>query len=440
MKTTKMFIVILLGLLIVVGCSVNDDKNESPEINNVTIFPEAPIGGEIVRISAEITDEDGTLEIVRLRYHVDSAPDTLVDMTKEEGSTIYFTDIGPFADSVTVNFTIEAIDNDNDVTIYEDSFTTTASPAVLELYINEYMASNDYGPTDENGQHDDWIEIYNAGDESVDIGGMFVTDDLSNLTKSMIPEGASDLTTIEPGGFLILWADKEGEQGPLHLDDVKLSGDGEQIGLTDRDGTSILDSLTYGEQTTDVSCGRLPDGADTWDYFGAGHESMYTPAAANGTGEEPFFKFYINEFMAKNVSTIADTAGEEDEYDDWIEIYNAGNICGDIGGYYLTDDLEDLTNSQLPDSLPNITTIPPIGFLLLWADKEPEQGALHLADMKLSTDGEQIGLTAPDGITIIDSITYEQQYPDTSFGRLPDGADSWQFFSNPTPGTSNQPE
>ncbi|MEA2104400.1 MAG: lamin tail domain-containing protein [Candidatus Cloacimonadota bacterium] len=436
MKVTKLIIVILLGLLFIVGCSNDDDDNEFPEIKNVTLLPEEPVGGEIVRIEAEITDEDGTLEIVRLEYDVDGGEVTLVNMDHDAGSTIYFVDIGPFADSVTVNFAIEAIDNDDDATVYDGSFTITASPTIIELYINEYMASNDYGPVDENGEHDDWIEIYNAGADPVDIGGMFVTDDLTDLACSMIPEGFSDLTTIEPGGYLILWADKEEEQGPLHLSDVKLSSGGEQIGLTDRDSTTVLDSLTYGEQTTDVSCGRLPDGSANWDYFGAGHETMFTPGAANGTGEIPIFLFYINEFMASNDTTIADSAGD---YDDWIEIYNAGNICGDIGGYYLTDDLGELNQSQIPDSLSDITTIPPLGFLLLWADKEEEQGPLHLADTKLSGDGEQIGLTAPDGTTIIDSLTFGEQTTDVSYGRLPDGTDVWQFFNNPTPGTSNQP-
>ncbi len=116
----------------------------------------------------------------------------------------------------------------------------------------------------------------------------------------------------------------------------------------------------------------------------------------------------------------------------------AGNICGDIGGYYLTDDLGELNQSQIPDTS-DLTIIPPQGFLLLWADKDEEQGPLHLADTKLSGDGEQIGLTAPDGTTIIDSLTFGVQTTDVSYGRLPDGTDVWQFFDNPTPGTSNQP-
>ncbi|MEA2095498.1 MAG: lamin tail domain-containing protein [Candidatus Cloacimonadota bacterium] len=317
----------------------------------------------------------------------------------------------------------------------DDDDSTGPDTTGAILVINEFMASNDYGPVDENGEHDDWIEIFNAGDEAVDIGGMYFTDDLTDLTNSMIPTTDPDLTTIEPGDFLVIWADKEPEQGVLHLDDVKLSSDGEQIGLIDVDGETIIDSLTFGEQTTDISYGRIPDGEDTWDYFGAGYDSMPSPGAANGSGDLPVVIFFINEFLASNDSCFADEHGD---FDDWIEIYNGGNIAGDIGGMYFTDDLTDLMNSQIPTTYPDSTTIYPGEFLIIWADKEPEQGILHLDDVKLSGDGEQIGLTDVDGTTILDSLTYGVQTTDISYGRLPDGTETWELFTIPTPGASNE--
>jgi large repetitive protein len=306
------------------------------------------------------------------------------------------------------------------------------------LIINEFMASNDYGPVDEHGDHDDWIEIYNAGNGAVDIGGMYVTDNLDELMTSQIPATNSSLTTIEPGDYLVLWADKEPEQGILHLDDVKLSGDGEQIGLTDVDGVTILDSYTYEAQTTDVSMGLLPDGGDTWAFFGEGYTSMPSPGAANGSGEAPMVSFIINEFMASNDYTYADEYGD---FDDWIEIYNAGNIPGNVGGLYITDDLEELDTWQIPDTDPELTMIPPGEYLVLWADKEPEQGILHV-DIKLSGDGEAIALTEADEVTVIDELTYDEQTTDISMGRLPDGGETWEFFGDgydtiPTPGAEN---
>lgn len=317
----------------------------------------------------------------------------------------------------------------------DDNDSTGPETNDINLVINEFLASNDYGEVDENGDHDDWIEIYNAGDEAVDIGGMYVTDGLDDLTNSMIPTDAPELTTIEAGGYLVLWADKEPEQGPLHLEDVKLSGDGEQIGLIDVDGETIIDSLTYGEQTTDISYGRIPDGDTTWGYFGEGYDSMPTPGAANGSGDTPQAILKINEFLASNDSCYADPYGD---FDDWIEIYNAGNINANIAGMYVTDDPEDLTNSVIPSDSLEITMIPPGGYLILWADKEPEQGVLHIDDVKLSGDGEYVGLIDTDGTTIIDDYTFGPQTTDVSEGRTTDGGDTWDFFTTPTPGATNQ--
>ncbi len=312
--------------------------------------------------------------------------------------------------------------------------SNTTEPGI-HLVINEFMASNDYSIVDENGDHEDWIEIYNAGTQAVDIGGMWVTDDLANPMTSMIPDTNPEITTIQPGGYLILWADKQPEQGILHLDDVKLSGSGEDIGLFDVDGVTLIDGFTFGAQTTDISYGRMPDGSDNWEYFGEGHDSMPTPGAANGSGDAPQAILFINEFLASNDSTNVD---EFDEADDWIEIYNAGNIPKDIGGMWVTDDLEAPQTSMIPTDDPSLTTIPPGGYLILWADKQPEQGILHLDDVKLSGGGEDIGLFDVDGVTLIDSYIFGEQTTDVSEGRMPDGSDNWQFFTTPTPGAPNQ--
>jgi len=315
--------------------------------------------------------------------------------------------------------------------------STGPTPDEFEIFINEFMASNDFGPVDEYGNHGDWIEIYNGSDKAVDIGGMYITDDLADLQQWQIPATKSDSTTIPAGDFLVLWADKEPEHGVLHVN-IKLSGDGEQIGLTDADGSTVVDSLTYSAQETDISEGRYPDGTQAWEHYGEGHGSMYTPGAANGSGDTPQPLYYINEFMASNDYGPVDEHGA---HDDWIEIYNGGNVTGNVGGMYITDDLEDLTTWQIPDTYPDSTEIPPGEYLVLWADKEPEQGVLHV-NIKLSGDGEQIGLIESDGTTILDSLSYGEQTADISMGRLPDGADTWDYFGAGyttmyTPGAEN---
>ena len=138
---------------------------------------------------------------------------------------------------------------------------------------------------------------------------------------------------------------------------------------------------------------------------------------------------YINEFMASNSTINADEVGE---YDDWLEIYNAGNNSLDLGGFFLTDNVDNLTKWLIPEE----TIISGSGFLLVWCDEDQEQGVLH-TNFKLSADGEFIALVSSDGSTIIDSISFDIQTVDISFGRISDGNTSWVSFTNPTPNSSN---
>lgn len=138
---------------------------------------------------------------------------------------------------------------------------------------------------------------------------------------------------------------------------------------------------------------------------------------------------FINEFLALNNATNVDEFGEND---DWVELYNASADTVFLGNLYLTDDVENLTQWQFPDSV----NIPPYGFILIWCDNDEEQGELH-ANFKLSSDGEFIALVNLDGITIIDSVSFGVQNDDISYGRLPDGNSNWNILS-PTPLAINQ--
>lgn len=145
---------------------------------------------------------------------------------------------------------------------------------------------------------------------------------------------------------------------------------------------------------------------------------------------------YINELMANNSSCCPDKAGDKDEFDDWIEIYNPGKTAIDIGGMYLSQDKSNPLGYQIPKTDSVLTTIQPGGYLLLWADGNPSQGVLHLK-FKLDQNGEYIGLFYEDGRKI-NEIKFGQQNENISYGRSSDGSNTWKEFSEPTPGKSNQ--
>ena len=151
------------------------------------------------------------------------------------------------------------------------------------LVINEFMASNSSTIADPQSHFDDWIEIYNTGPSTVDLGGMYLTDDLQNPTKWQIPTG----TFLGQGGYLLVWADEDVLNNPngLHAN-FKLSAGGEVIGLYETNGTTLVDSISFGNQTVNVSYGRFPNGGNTW-YF----MSPSSPNAANTTAqsEEIYF-------------------------------------------------------------------------------------------------------------------------------------------------------
>ena len=147
-----------------------------------------------------------------------------------------------------------------------DDGGSASSAALPELYINELVASSDTSDADPDfGDFSDWIEIYNAESDPVDLGGMYLTDDLAEPLKWPIPAGA----VIAASGFMVFWADDEDTSMAAYHTSFKLSKDGEEIGLfsTDVTGNRAIDTVAFGPQQDDVSYGRSPDGADTWQSF-----------------------------------------------------------------------------------------------------------------------------------------------------------------------------
>ncbi|MCP4251496.1 MAG: T9SS type A sorting domain-containing protein, partial [bacterium] len=142
------------------------------------------------------------------------------------------------------------------------------------LFINEFLASNASYGQDETGAYPDWVEIYNPGPADVEMGGLFLSDDLAASTKWAFPD-----TLLAAGEFMIVWCDEDTQDGPLHAG-FKLGAGGEDLALFGRlaAGNELIDGYSYGPQSTDISEGRQPDGGASWVFFdtptpGAGNEA-----------------------------------------------------------------------------------------------------------------------------------------------------------------------
>jgi hypothetical protein len=121
------------------------------------------------------------------------------------------------------------------------------------------MASNNTILEDPNepGEFPDWIEIYNRSNYAIGLGGMYLTDDVTETAKWRIPDGI----TIEPNDYLVFFADDDDEQGPLHTN-FNLGKNGDEIWLFDIDSNTVIDGFIFGPQTSDISFGCEPDAND----------------------------------------------------------------------------------------------------------------------------------------------------------------------------------
>ena len=133
------------------------------------------------------------------------------------------------------------------------------------LYVNEFLASNSTDVLSENNKHEDWIEIYNGGSSTIDLAGLYLSDDTTNLEKYKIPYGSMDKTRIPSKGYVLFWADNEPQDGALHLP-FKLDRSEGVIILSQKSSSgtmTVIDKIRYSQQNTDlVRCGAGVHQAD----------------------------------------------------------------------------------------------------------------------------------------------------------------------------------
>lgn len=238
-----------------------DVNNIKPIVNYLKAEHTGP--GGFLDVAVYAFDDEDNLS-VNLLYTIDNgAWDSFSLSGDEEGRFTGQIEI-PEGESE-IAYQIEATDNSNNVTLYPcDPIVINVFPGdVYPLYINEFLASNATINTDEAGEYEDWLEIYNAGDVPVWLGDKYLSDNLGNPNKWQFPD-----YTIQPQEFLLVWCDKDLEQGLFHTN-FKISKGGEELGIFDSEGTgyAIIDTIIFGEQETDVSYGRDPDAGEDWIFY-----------------------------------------------------------------------------------------------------------------------------------------------------------------------------
>ena len=391
--------------------------DQAPIVDTVGRSMPIPSNVNTVIVTARATDDHG---VTAVDLHVNTGAGYVSQAMFDDGfhgdgaagNQIYGAFIPPQADGTLVKYYITARDTIVQATTFPPdapvgyvAYTVGYKPPAV--YVNEILASSLTGIVDEFGQVEDWVELRNRDVVSIDLGGMFLSDNLDKPQVWKIPPS----TVLPPGGRIVIWCDNDQAQGPLHAS-FKLPKAAGRIGLFDSvdHGNTLVHGFYYGPQNTDVSFGFLPDDSDAPDYIAAP-----TPSAPNDTATH-YSPVCLNEFQ-----TTSSAGG----IDDYIEIYNRTVSAVDISGWHLSDDV----TAPLKYTFPPGTILAGNALVLL---SETTLG------FSLSSSGSEIILlSAADGVTGQDFFDYGPQIADQTQGRYPAGSGYWHFFNPGSLGTTN---
>lgn len=236
----------------------------APAIDNINHSPATPEPFTTVNFTAEIAEETAVYFNYRFAEHAYFITEEMYDDGMHgdgaAGDGIYGIAI-PMA-GTEIHYYIYAENSDagrfSPVRAAYEYYTLNA---FKPLVINEISADNNSIATDINGDYDDWIELYNNTDETINLEGYYLSDDPDNLTKWTFPN-----TSIAAGDYLIIWADDDSLiTEELHTN-FKLSAGGEFLLLSNPAG-EIMDQIDFPDQFEDITYGRIPNGTGPFDYL-----------------------------------------------------------------------------------------------------------------------------------------------------------------------------
>ncbi len=137
----------------------------------------------------------------------------------------------------------------------------------------------------------------------------------------------------------------------------------------------------------------------------------------------------LNEIVSLNETGLQDSDGD---FPDWIELYNPSDEPIELLGYTLTDDADNEEHWIIPNLI-----LPPGGYTVIFASgKDRSNVEEPHANFSVSADGEWVYLYDPQG-GLVDQLSVPPLAQDQSFGRSPDGGQTWSRLDIPTPWGSN---
>lgn len=288
------------------------------------------------------------------------------------------------------------------------------------MAINELLASNGKILADEDGDFEDWMELYNPTADPIQLEGYTLTDDPQTLTKWAFPSA-----TVPPKGFLFIWASGKDRRPMVNWDFPRpLLLEFESRGANDGSAAKILvnraDKSLNGRGMNIV---RLDEQghyieSQVFDTYRSSQASDRMASYLSQLKSGEIVLIAVKEDAATQLTPLARSVLRHlgSEQIDKLGVNDSWGMISIAGRSRLSEDYKPANQGPATGSLASRMT-------------------LH-TNFKLNKDGEYLGLYKPDG-TVVDSLNFREQVRDVSFGRQPDGGETWCLFSEPTPNASN---
>jgi hypothetical protein len=332
-----------------------------------------------------------------------------------------------------------------------------------QVVINEVVSSNSSGIADDSGENPDWIELFNASDNPVNLEGYSLNDDPDASSGWFFPD-----VVMEPESHLLVFASgKNRSSESFYLKTIISEGDSWQyyvpsggapdegwrkpgfdangwqngasgFGYTDGDDNTVINPLQLiyirkaFEVENPVSIQKMILHVDYDDAFAAFINGKLV-AQANLSFTNPGNYYSVSVPTDHEAVMYSDNAPDAFDVDlSEVGLQEGENILS-IQGY-------NISNTSSDFSLILFFTIGSSEFdddsveAFMGVKGQPQ--SFH-TNFKITSDGESVYLFNPEGV-VVDSVFVKPLNPDVSYGRYPDGQNSWSYFNIPTPCGANQ--
>ena len=305
-----------------------------------------------------------------------------------------------------------------------NSALTVETPTVQEtdgtdpICINEVLQKNSFTLIDQDGDHSEWVELYNRSSKAVSLKGYFLSDDASAPFRFALPD-----RMLEAGDYLVVFlSGKDRIQNDEIHASFQLASDETEVYLTNANSFMRDTFALVADCPADISIGRAEDGGMV---FYAYPTPWYENATPFSTLDEAYH------FIPKvTINEVFPCAVYGDDTPDWVELKNNTDQAVPLKGWYLSDSLSELKRWQFPD-----VTVPASGYLVIDAKNGAVEGARTTASFSIGAE-ETIYLSDSNGCRV-DSFETGAVRAGDSAGRLMTAGNERVFYTTPTPGEAN---